>query len=67
MDNAISSLEKAESIAEKLRQRIVITSDGPGEESIDRALECGALACVSKPFAIEDVRKIKREWLEKSD
>jgi CheY-like chemotaxis protein len=50
-------------ITEKLRQRIVITTAGPGDESVDRALECGALACVSKPFAIEDVRKIKRELL----
>jgi CheY-like chemotaxis protein len=50
-------------IAEKLRQRIVITTAGPGDESVDRALECGALAWVSKPFAIEDVRRIKREWL----
>jgi CheY-like chemotaxis protein len=50
-------------IAEKLRQRIVITTDGPGEESVDRALGCGALAWVSKPFAIEDVRRIRREWL----
>jgi two-component system response regulator (stage 0 sporulation protein F) len=51
-------------IAEKLGQRIVITTASPGDESVDRALECGALACVSKPFVIEDVRRIKREWLE---
>ncbi len=51
-------------IAEKLRQRIVITCASPGDESVHRALECGALAWVSKPFRIEDVRRIKREWLE---
>jgi DNA-binding response OmpR family regulator len=51
-------------IAEKLRQRIVITTAGPSDEGVDRALECGALAWVSKPFSIEDVRRIKREWLE---
>jgi two-component system alkaline phosphatase synthesis response regulator PhoP len=53
-------------IAEKLGQRIVITTAGPGHESVHRALESGALACVSKPFGIEDVRRIKREWLEES-
>ena len=51
-------------IAEKLRQRIVITTASSDDESVHRALECGALACVSKPFAIEDVRRIKRELLE---
>jgi CheY-like chemotaxis protein len=51
-------------IAGKLEQRIVITTAGPGDESVDRALECGALGSVSKPFEIEDVRRIKREWLE---
>jgi CheY-like chemotaxis protein len=51
-------------IAEKLKQRIVITTANPGDEGVHRALECGALAWVSKPFAIEDVRRIKREWLE---
>ena len=50
-------------IAEKLKQRIVITTASPGDERVDRALECGALGCVSKPFEIEDVRRIKREWL----
>ena len=50
-------------IAEKLKQRIVITAASPGDESVHRALESGALACVSKPFGIEDVRRIKRELL----
>ena len=50
-------------IAEKLKQRIIITTANPGDESVHRALENGALAWVSKPFAIEDVRRIKREWL----
>ena len=54
-------------IAEKLEQRIVITTAGPGDESAHRALESGALACVSKPFEIEDVRRIKREWLEQEE
>lgn len=51
-------------IAEKLRQRIVITTASPDDESVHRALESGALAWVPKPFAIEDVRRIKREFLE---
>ena len=51
-------------LAEKLRQRIVITTASPDDETVDRALERGALGYVSKPFGIEDVRKIKREWLE---
>ena len=50
-------------IAEKLRQRIVITTASPGDESVHRALESGALAWVPKPFGIEDVRRIKRELL----
>ena len=50
-------------ITEKLKQRIVIVTASPGDESAHRALERGALACVSKPFAIEDVRRIKRELL----
>lgn len=50
-------------IAEKLEQRIVITTASSEDESIHRALESGALAWVSKPFRIEDVRRIKREWL----
>ncbi len=54
-------------IAEKLKQRIVITTASPDDESVDRALESGALAWVSKPFGIEDVRRIKREWLEQEE
>ena len=50
-------------IAEKLRQRIVITTASPGDESVHRALEHGALAWVPKPFDIKDVRRMKREWL----
>jgi len=50
-------------IIAKLEQRIVITTASPEDESPHRALECGALACVCKPLAIEDVRRIKREWL----
>jgi DNA-binding response OmpR family regulator len=50
-------------IAEKLGQRMVITCASPDDESVDRALERGALTWVSKPFAIEDVRRITREWL----
>jgi CheY-like chemotaxis protein len=50
-------------IAEKLGQRIVITTTSPGDEGVDRALDCGALAWVCKPFGIEDVRRVKREWL----
>ena len=50
-------------ISEKLKQRIVITTAGQGDEGVHRAIECGALGWVSKPFAIEDVRKIKRELL----
>jgi DNA-binding response OmpR family regulator len=50
-------------IAQKVEQRIVITTVSPGDESVHRALECGALAWVCKPFVIEDVRRIKREWL----
>ena len=50
-------------IAEKLKQRIVITTADPGDESVHRALESGALAWVSKPCNIEDVRRIKRELL----
>lgn len=68
MDSRIPGCQADEAteriIAEKLRQRIVITTASPGDESVHRALECGALAWVSKPFAIEDVRRIKREWLE---
>jgi DNA-binding response OmpR family regulator len=51
-------------IAEKLRQRIVITTADSDDESVHRALESGALTWVPKPFGIEDVRRIKREWLE---
>jgi CheY-like chemotaxis protein len=50
-------------IAEKLGQRIVITTASSDDESVHLALESGALAWVSKPFEIEDVRRIKREWL----
>jgi len=50
-------------IAEKLKQRIVIVTADPDDESVHRALENGALACVSKPFAGEDVRRLKRELL----
>ena len=68
MSSSISGCRAEEAteriIAEKLRQRIVITAASPDDESVDRALESGALAWVSKPFGIEDVRRIKREWLE---
>jgi len=50
-------------ITAKLEQRIVITAVSPDDDSVQRALECGALAWVGKPLAIEDVRRIKREWL----
>ncbi len=67
MDCEISGFQADEAtqriIAEKLKQRIVITTASPDDESVQRALECGALGSVSKPFAIEDVRRIKREWL----
>ncbi len=68
MDSRIPGCEADEAteriIAEKLKQRIVITTASPNDESVHRALESGALAWVSKPFGIEDVRRIKREWLE---
>jgi DNA-binding response OmpR family regulator len=50
-------------IAQKLGQKIVITTATPDDESVHRALERGAVAWVSKPFASEDVRRIKREVL----
>ena len=68
MDSRIPGCQADEAveriIAEKLRQRIVITTADSDDESVDRALESGALDWVSKPFGIEDVRRIKREWLE---
>ena len=67
MDSRIPGCQADEAIeriiAEKMGQRLVITTASPDDESVQRALECGALACVSKPLGIEDVRRIKREWL----
>jgi CheY-like chemotaxis protein len=67
MDNAIPGCRADEAveriIAEKARQRLVITTASPDDESVHRALERGALAYVCKPFVIEDVRRIRREWL----
>jgi DNA-binding response OmpR family regulator len=67
MDNGMPGCRADEAteriIAEKLKQRIVIVTANPGDESVHRALENGALACVSKPFDIEDVKRIKRELL----
>jgi len=50
-------------ISGKLKQRIVITTANPDDDSVHRALEKGALACVSKPCNIEDARRIKRGLL----
>jgi len=67
MDSRIPGCQADEAteriISEKLGQRIVITTASSDDESVQRALECGALGYVSKPFAIKDVRRIKREWL----
>ena len=45
-------------MAEKPGQRIVIVTGSPRDESVDRALQNGALACLSKPFNIEDVARM---------
>jgi len=67
MDNRILGCRADEAteriIAEELKQRIVITTVSPGDESVHQALESGALDWVSQPFAIENVRRIKRELL----
>lgn len=67
MDNKIPGCQADDAteriIAEKLEQRIVILTANPGDESVHRALENGALTCVSKPFDIEDVKRIKRDLL----
>ncbi len=71
MDNAIPGCAADEAarriISEKVEQRIVITTAGIADESADRALACGALAWIPKPCGIEDVRRIKREWLEEEN
>jgi DNA-binding response OmpR family regulator len=67
IDNGISGCAADEAarriIAEKVEQRIVITTAGTADEDADRALESGALPSIPKPCGIEDVRKIKRELL----
>lgn len=47
-------------MARKPRQRIVIVTGTPMDESVRQALRDGALACLAKPFDIEDMTK----WLE---
>jgi two-component system response regulator (stage 0 sporulation protein F) len=59
MDNRMPGYRADEAvrcvIAQKPRQRIVIVAGSPGDDSVQRALKHGALACLAKPFHIEDL------------
>jgi two-component system response regulator (stage 0 sporulation protein F) len=63
MDNRMPGYRADEAtrrvIAQKPRQRIVVVTGSPGDDSVHRALENGALACLAKPFRMEDVTR----WL----
>lgn len=67
MDNRMPGCRADEAteriMAEKPGQRIVIVTASPVDESVHQALQQGALACLSKPFDIEDVARMAREWL----
>lgn len=59
MDNRLPGYRADEAIrriiARKPRQRIIVVTGSPGDDSVQRALEHGALTCLAKPFDIEDV------------
>jgi len=50
-------------MAEKPGQKIIIVTGSPMDEGLERALKNGAFACLSKPFDVEDVRRIAQECL----
>lgn len=64
MDNHMPGCSSSEAVkhimARKPRQGIVIVTGTPMDESVRQALRYGALACLTKPFDIEDMTK----WLE---
>jgi CheY-like chemotaxis protein len=46
-------------IAQKPKQRMVVVTGSPMDDSVQRALEYGALACLAKPFRVRDLAR----WL----
>ena len=67
MDNRMPGCRADEAtrriMAGKPGQRIVIVTGSTVDTSVRQALQKGALACLSKPFNIDDVARMAREWL----
>jgi len=62
-NSALSGVMVCQELCKDQRTRVVIVSGSASEAILDACLSAGALECVRKPFALDEIRPRLHAWL----